>query len=590
MPWLTTHISMPMILAAAWAAGWLVETVPWGKVRDWTGRHYRRAAAIAFLALLAILTVRAAWRAAYINYDNPLEYLVYAHGTPDPKELASEIEELSRRTTGGLDMVVAYDNMVRYPFWWYMRHYTNFIDFDVNPTLDLRRALVIAVGAENYSKIAPVVKNDYNATDGMRLWWPSEDYFSLKWDSIANERAQAPGAANQTPMTILDYLKYAWPHIEPFFTDPKVFNAVWQIWFNRDYTAWAALKKSDAYTLTNWGVSDRMRYYVRKDINAQIWTYTSVAPVVTKPSDPYAALTEPFTADKVVGGPGTQAGQFQAPRQIAQAPDGSLYVADSRNNRIQHLSASGQVVATWGSFADATKGAAPGGTFNEPWGIAIGKDGSVYVADTWNYRIQEFTPDGNFLRMWGTGPGIGPLSFYGPRGLAVDSAGRLLVADTGNKRIVIYSPTGEYLGEFGSAGSGTGELDEPVALAVGEDGRVHVTDTWNQRVQVFAPDAAGLKYTSVATWSVAGWASQSVEEKPFLAVDSQGEVFLTDPEACRVIELDATGKAVHVWGGCGGTGGFTLPDGLALDGSGGLWVGDAGSNDLIHFQAGAATP
>jgi len=117
-----------------------------------------------------------------------------------------------------------------------------------------------------------------------------------------------------------------------------------------------------------------------------------------------------------------------------------------------------------------------------------------------------------------------------------------------------------------------------------------VTDTWNQRVQVFAPDAAGLKYTSVATWSVAGWVSQSVEEKPFPAVDSQGDVFVTDPEACRVVELDATGKAVHVWGGCGGTGGFTLPDGLALDGSGGLWVGDAGAGKLIHFAVGASTP
>src|SRR5271157_1915390 len=589
MPWLTTHIAMPMILAAGWAVGWLAETISWGQVREWASRQVVRAGALAFFGLLAIVTARAAFRAAYINYDNPLEYLVYAHGTPDPKELVSEIEELSRRTTGGLDMVVAYDNMVRYPYWWYLRHYTNKIDFDVNPTLDLRRALVIAVGSENYSKIAPVVRNDYNATDGMRLWWPSEDYFSLKWDSIASERTDKLGAS-APPMTILDYVKYAWPHIQPFFTDPKVASAVWQIWFNRNYTQWAALKKSDAYTLTNWGVSDRMRYYVRKDIASQIWKYTSVAQPVAQPVDPYQALTEPFTADVVMGGAGTQPGQFQAPRQIARAADGSLYVADSRNNRIQHLSLSGQVLAEWGSFADVTKGAAPGGTFNEPWGVAVGADGNVFVADTWNHRIQEFTSDGKFIRMWGTGPGLGPQSFYGPRSVVVDGAGRVLVADTGNKRIVIFDANGNYLGEFGSGGSQPGELDEPVGLALGGDGRLYVTDTWNQRVQVFAPDASGLKYTSVATWMVAGWVGQSSENKPFIAVGSAGEVFVSDPEACRVIEFNPQGQAQHVWGGCGVTGGFTLPDGLALDQAGGLWVGDAGTGSLIHFNAGASAP
>jgi len=590
MPWLTTHIAMPMILAAGWAVGWLVETAHWGQVREWASRQYVRAVVLAFLGLLAILTARAAWRAAYINYDNPLEFLVYAHSTADTKQLLGEIEELSRRTTGGLDMVVAYDNMVRYNYWWYLRHYPNRIDFDVNPTLDLRRALVIAVGAESYSKIVPVVRNDYNVTDGMRLWWPMEDYFNLKWDSIASERAAALGPNNTSPMTIGEYVKYAWRHIRPFFTDSKVFSAVWQIWFNRDYTEWAALKNSDAYTLTNWGVSDRMRYYVRKDIASQIWTYSSVVKAVVQPVDPYQALTEAFTPDAVLGGAGAQPGQFQAPRQIALAADGSLYVADSGNNRIQHLSVSGQVLGEWGSFADATKGAAPGGTFNEPWGVAVGPNGNVYVADTWNHRIQEFTSDGKFIRMWGTGPGLGPQSFYGPRGVVVDSAGRVLVADTGNKRIVIFDANGGYLGEFGSGGSQAGELDEPVGLALGKDGRLYVTDTWNQRVQVFAPDASGLNYTSVAQWTVAGWVGQSAENKPFIAVGSAGEVFVSDPEACRVIEFNAGGNAQHVWGGCGVTGGFTLPDGLVLDQAGGLWVGDAGMGSLIHFNVGASAP
>jgi len=65
---------------------------------------------------------------------------------------------------------------------------------------------------------------------------------------------------------------------------------------------------------------------------------------------------------------------------------------------------------------------------------------------------------------------------------------------------------------------------------------------------------------------------------------------VSDPEACRVIEFNAGGNAQHVWGGCGVTGGFTLPDGLVLDQAGGLWVGDAGMGSLIHFNVGASAP
>ena len=153
---------------------------------------------------------------------------------------------------------------------------------------------------------------------------------------------------------------------------PAVRNAVWQIWFNRDYTAWAALTNNNTYTLTNWGTSEAMTFYVRKDIVSKLWPYGTVAQTdQPQPVDPYAGITTPVTPDNVVGGLGTAAGQFQAPRGIALAPDGSLYVADSGNNRIQHLSPAGKVLQVWGSFADVSKGAAPGGTFNEPWGVAV---------------------------------------------------------------------------------------------------------------------------------------------------------------------------------------------------------------------------
>ncbi len=86
------------------------------------------------------------------------------------------------------------------------------------------------------------------------------------------------------------------------------------------------------------------------------------------------------------------------------------------------------------------------GTFNEPWGIAVGPDGSVYVTDTWNHRIEKFTAAGKFITAWGIfGQGETPDSFYGPRGLAVDAEGRVYVTDTGNKRIVVFDSNGNFI-------------------------------------------------------------------------------------------------------------------------------------------------
>ena len=590
MPWLTTHIALPLILAAAWAFGWMIESVPWKKLADWGARYYARAAVLAFFALLALITARTAFKAAYINYDYPFEYLVYAHGAPYPKALMSQIEELSLRTTGSLDMVVAYDNNVRYPYWWYMRRYPNKIDFDQNPTREVRNAVVIAAGDDKIAALTPIIRDNYNGFAYMRLWWPTMDYWSLKWGAIEAERTAALAPMGLTsakvgPMTVFDYLKYAWPHIRPFFTDPAVRNAVWQIWFNRDYTAWAALRGSDAYTLTNWGTSERMHFYVRKDIASLLWPYGATPQPIAQPTDPYAAITTPVTPDGEIGGTGTDPGQFQAPRAVALAPDGSLYVADSGNNRIQHLSPDGKVLQVWGSFADVSKGEAPGGTFNQPWGVAIAPDGSVYVADTWNYRIQKFTSDGKFVSMWGSGPGFGNDQFYGPRGLAVDSLGHLFVADTGNKRIVIFDANGNYLSEFGSPGMQLGQLDEPVDVALDELGNAYVTDTWNQRVQVFTPDASGLNYIASAEWPLDAWNGNGVEDKPYITVNGAGTVSVTDPEACRVITLSAaSGDPLHVWDGCVSGTAFLLPVGIVSDGSGGLWVTDATNNKLVHFE------
>jgi hypothetical protein len=94
-----------------------------------------------------------------------------------------------------------------------------------------------------------------------------------------------------------------------------------------------------------------------------------------------------------------------------------------------------------------------------------------------------------------------------------------------------------------------------------------------------------VNYVAVAEWAVEGWYGNSLENKPFISVDRQENVFVTDPELCRVIEFRGfDGKAERVWDGCG-AGGFALPSGIVSDGEGGLWVSDGRGGTLVHFKA-----
>ena len=621
MPWLTVHIAWPMILLAGWGVGKLIERIDWEAVKtkrglllitlivvvlvsltsaigmlagpnppfqgkelhqlnntnafilavlmtiicvvsiskvlaDWELVQIGRLTSLTIFAFLALITARAAFRAAYINYDYPTEYLVYAHSGAGPKIALKQIEELSLRTTDGLDMVVAYDDETTYPYWWYLRNYPNQKYYGPNPTRELRDAPVILVGDNNFDKIEPVVGQAYHQFNYIRIWWPNQDYYNLTWERIKTA-----------------------------LFDPQMRGAIFQIWFNRDYSQYATLKGTDM-SLPNWSPSDRMRLYVRKDIAAQVWNYGSMPVDVDEIlADPYEGKDIILLADEIIGGNGTDAGKFEKPRDIAVAPDGTIYVADTGNHRIQHLNAKGDVLHIWGYFADSSQTEAPGGSFYEPWGIAVGPEGEVYVTDTWNHRVQKFTPEGEFITEWGYfGQAETGTAFWGPRDILVDGEGRVFITDTGNKRVVVFTSDGEFLTAFGTAGLLEGQFDEPVGLAVDADGRIYVADTWNRRVQVFEPDVSGLNYKPVLEWEIVGWYGQSLDNKPFLTVDDQNRIFVSDPEGYRILEFNTQGEFVRFWGDYGdGPNDFNLPGGLAADPEGDLWVADAGNHRILHF-------
>ena len=372
------------------------------------------------------------------------------------------------------------------------------------------------------------------------MWWPNQDYFGLN-----GERLQEA------------------------VTDPQMRSAIFDIWLNRDYSAYAEVTGGD-FSLPNWSPSASMRMYVRKDVAASLWDY-GIAPIEEPVADPYEGKDIVLEADAFIG-----AGQalFNQPRNIAVAEDGSIYVADSMNHRIVHLDENGEILNTWGNGLSAAEG-----EFNEPWSLSIGADGSVYVSDTWNHRIQKFTAEGEFVTTWGFFDQTeDPLSFWGPRDVAVDLDGNVIVTNTGNKRIAIFDDEGNSISQFGGFGFQAGQFDEPVGLAVGPNGVLYVADTWNQRIQSFLPNGDG-SYLTFNSWEINGWFGQSLNNKPYMTADDEGNLYVADPEAVRVLVFDENGEFQYVWQDTT----LSIISGIAYDGDGGIWISDGTTNQLVHY-------
>jgi len=250
------------------------------------------------------------------------------------------------------------------------------------------------------------------------------------------------------------------------------------------------------------------------------------------------------------------------------------------------MSPEGAVLNSWGDYGASDSGSGPPGTFNEPWGIAIGPEGNIFIADTWNHRIQKFTPEGDLITTWGRfGQRETPDSFWGPRDVVVDQLGHVYVSDTGNKRIVVFDGDGQFLVEFGDVGLGDGQFDEPSGLALDDNGNLYVADTWNQRIQVFSPDTDGIAQYFLTKWDVEGWYGQSLDNKPYLTVGADGNIYTSDPELSRIIAYSPSGEVITTWG----TQGESLtemnyPTGIYGDEDGGIWISDTKNNRILRFS------
>lgn len=631
MPWLGTHLSMPLIFLTSWFMGRIISKISWKNftqggwiayllsgvlivagtrivqpffmgvapfsgvgsaqldatynwfaallvcsvigyalvrfARQFGTRHIVEMLVVAAFTLLSVVTFRAAWMASFINYDYPTEFLVYAHAAPAVKTVLNEIEELSLRTTDGMDIRLAYDNEVSWPYSWYFRDFENAIYVGENPTVqNLDDAVVVVVGEAHRSKVEPILEDRYQRFDHMRLWWPMQDYFNLSVDRINNLFDFSSGDAAQ------------------------IRQGIFEIWWARDFETYGVATGKDL-SLTNWPVSEQMSFYVRKDFAVQIWNYGVGDGSIENPLDNIeenicTTNWQPLQAVAVMQAP---IGMTN-PIGIDVAPDGRVYVVEEFGHRVNVFDESGAFVESFGTQGGSADGLL---AFQRPNSLDIAPDGRIVIADTWNYRILVLDENRELVTEWGQPGTFGfdaqqqPVDgFWGPRDVIIDEQNRIFVADTGNKRVRVYDVSegsATWLYDIGEGGSALGQLDEPSGLAIHSDGRLFVADTWNRRISIFMGTGE-----FVNTFRVRGWYEEQ-GNRPYIALDENLDLlYVTDPDAGRVLVYNTQGECVGSFGE-GVTAGpnngqFGVTAGITVDDDGFVYVVDNEFGRVLKFE------
>jgi hypothetical protein len=189
-----------------------------------------------------------------------------------------------------------------------------------------------------------------------------------------------------------------------------------------------------------------------------------------------------------------------------------------------------------------------------------------------------------FIRQWG-GPGTGPGKFFNdqqsPLRAATNAAGDVYTTDTGNNRVEEFTSSGVFIRQWGSKGSGDGQLDQPVGIATNAAGDVYVADEVNGRVEEFTASGKYItQWPTVADIDVAS---------PFgIATNAAGDVYVTNiGSAENVQEFTSSGTLITQWGGTFGTGHgeFDVPQGVAVGSKGDVYVADTDNNLIQEFTA-----
>lgn len=252
-------------------------------------------------------------------------------------------------------------------------------------------------------------------------------------------------------------------------------------------------------------------------------------------------------AEGLRDGPGAQAA-FHTPSGLALDRKGNLYVADTGNHAIRKVAADGSVTTLAGNgIAGTADGKGAQAQFNGPVGVAVDREGVVYVADTYNDRIRRIAPDGMVTTLAGgqlpgfmDGQGATAL-FDTPTGIAVDKDGVVFVADARNHALRRIGADGAVTTiAMAPEQDRKALMRRPVALAATHDGYLYVATNAKGRVLQFTPsgEVAALADADRAPNPAVGFEGDVQLFGPRgIAVTRDGSVVVADAVAQRVVRL-----------------------------------------------------
>jgi gliding motility-associated-like protein len=296
-----------------------------------------------------------------------------------------------------------------------------------------------------------------------------------------------------------------------------------------------------------------------------------------------------YTGVTVAGrdGSGSDPDHFDSPYGIYVDAFGNVYVADSFNGRIQEWAPG----ASSGVTVAGGQGLGPGpNQLSAPLGVFIDKNGYLYVTDAGNSRVQKSLPGiaGGTTVAGGNGQGSAANQLITPFGVFVDGNDNLYVADAGNNRVQKFPPgslsTTDGVTVAGLAnglpGSGPGQLNDPLGIFLDGSGNLYIADYGNSRVQKWTPGA--VSGVTVAGGNGKGSAGNQISCPTSVFVDRNNNLFVTDACNNRVQEWSpGADSGITVAGGNGegpGADQLRAPYGVFVDANGALYVSDYGNS------------
>jgi streptogramin lyase len=274
---------------------------------------------------------------------------------------------------------------------------------------------------------------------------------------------------------------------------------------------------------------------------------------------------ETCSSSCLVGLAGSGSGEYKEPNGVAVDLENNIWVADTKNNRVEKLSSAGTFIGAYSPDA-----------MLEPRAVAVSPiTGNVYVTNSGRGRIDVLSPSGTLIQTFAEA-GSGPNQLNSPGGLTFDHFGNVFVADTNNNRIVQFSSSGVYMQTFGSAGSGNGQFNFPTSVAMCA-GYLYVVDNSNNRVQKFSTEGS-----YEGQFGKSGTGNGEFSSPSRIACEPVGnDLYVTDKGNNRVQEFSATGTFLDKFGSAGQAAGqFSTPIGVAVGAAGVLYVADSANNRI----------